>query len=87
MKTKVYIRIGKTGSKIKVDARTSPSIEPMRESTARFSKAIPTVYIALDIEIPDEAFKPPNISASISNPIEKMGTAIEVVDPLRVVGT
>jgi len=40
--------------------------------------------MALDLTIPDEAWKPPNISASISVPIEKLGTCIEVVDPLRM---
>jgi hypothetical protein len=85
MKTKIYLRIGRSGSKVKVDASLSTKIEPLREGNARYSKAIPTIFMALDIEIPDEAFKPPNISASISVPIEHVGTAIEVVDPLKVI--
>ena len=84
MKTKVYLRIGKDGSKVKVDAHTVPKIEPLRVGQSRYSKAIPTVFMALDLTIPDEAWKPPNISASISVPIEKLGTCIEVVDPLRM---
>jgi hypothetical protein len=86
MKTKVFLRIGKDDRKIKVDAHISPSIEPMRKGNGAYrQKAIPTVYMALELDIPDEAFKPPNISASISVPIEHIGTAIEVVDPLRMV--
>jgi hypothetical protein len=30
--------------------------------------------------------RPPSISASISVPIEKVGTAVEVVDPLKICG-
>jgi hypothetical protein len=87
MKTKIFLRIGKQGGKIKVDARViGPSIEPLREGSGRYAKAIPTIYMALDLEIPDEAFRPPNISASISVPIEKLGTAVEVIDPLRITG-
>ena len=86
MKAKVFLRIGKNGNKMKVDAKASPSIEPLRNGTDRHAKAIPTVYMALELDIPDEAFKPLNISASIAVPIERIGTAIEVVNPLRIVG-
>lgn len=86
MKQKIYLRIGRTnnGYKTKVDASTKAKIEPLREGTDRHSRAIPTVYMALNLTIPDEAFQPPNISASITIPLEKLGTAIEVVDPLRI---
>jgi hypothetical protein len=78
MQQSIYIRISKTG---KVEASRKPSQEPLRDSDR---KAIPTIFLALNLKIPDEAFKPPNISATISVPIEKIGTSIEVVDPLKV---
>lgn len=84
MKTKIYLRIAKDGSKIKVDASQKTKIEPIREGTHRYSKPMPTVFLAMDIEIPDEAFKPPNISVMISVPVERCGTAIEVVDPMKL---
>jgi len=86
MKTKVYLRIGREGLKIKVDAHVKPNIEPLRIGTGKWSKAMPTVFMAIDLEIPDAAFKPPNIFASISVPIEKVGIAVEVVDPMTMVG-
>lgn len=84
MKTRAYLRIGKNGSKIKIVANANPDTTPLKAGTDRYSKFIPTVYLSLELNIPDEAFKPPNISASITVPIEKVGTAIEVVDPLKV---
>lgn len=84
LKTNVFLRVGKDGSKYKAVATTNPTQEPLRIGTYRGGRAIPTVFLSLSLEIPDEAFKPPNISASISVPIEKLGTAIEVVDPIRV---
>lgn len=86
MKTKIYLRIGKNGQKVKVVANINPDISPLKAGTDRYAKSIPTVYMALELEIPDEAFRPPNISASIKVPIEKVGTAIEIVDPLRIIG-
>ena len=86
MKTKVYLRIGRdpTTGKVKIDGGSKQNLEPFREKSYRGSKAIPIVNMAVNIEIPDEAFRPPNICASIVVPIEKVGTAIEVVDPLRI---
>lgn len=87
MKTKVYLRIGKdSNKKIKIDARLNPNIEPLKVAPGRYARSIPTVYMALELEIPDAAFNPPTISAYISIPIEKLGTAVEVVDPLRLLG-
>lgn len=78
MKQTIYLRISKDGS---VDATKTFKQEPIRDCN---KKAKPTVFLALSLNIPDEAFKPPNISASITIPIEKLGTAIEIVDPLKV---
>ena len=90
MKTKVYLKIGKEGTgnhaKIRVEARTNHNGEPIRTGSGIHSKkAIPTVFMALELEIPDEAFQPPNVFAAIKVPIQKVGTAIEVVDPLRMI--
>lgn len=79
MKSKVYLRLTKDGM---VNATQSYKPEPLRDS---YKRAKPTVFLALELNIPDEAFKPPNITASITVPIEKVGTAIEVVDPLKMV--
>lgn len=78
MKEKIFLRIAKDG---KVDASLKFKQEPLRDSSNR---AKPTVYLALMIEIPDIAFQAPTISASISVPVEKVGTCIEVVDPMKV---
>lgn len=78
MKQSVYIRIAKNG---KVNATNKPSQEPLKDS---YGKSIPTVFLALQLEIPDAAFKPPNIQASIKVPIEHLGVAIETVDPLKL---
>lgn len=78
MKSKVYLRIAKDGS---VDAATKYKPEPLRDSRKRAKQ---TVYLVLNLEIPDEAFAPPNIFASIKVPIERLETAVEVVDPLKV---
>ena len=86
MKTKVYLRIGNNAGKIKIAANIKPDISPLKTGTDRWAKSSPTVYMALELNIPDEAFKPPNISASITIPIEKVGAAVEVVDPLIMVG-
>lgn len=83
MKTKVFLRIGKYQQRIRVDASLSPKYENLKQTAGR-SPAIPTVFMAMELEIPDEAFQPANIFASIKVPIEKLGTAIEVVDPLKV---
>ena len=86
MKSKVFLRISKDGSgKIKVDASTTSKTDPLKktESYGR-SKPLPTVFIALNLEIPDEAFVAPNIYVSITIPLEKVGTAIEIIDPLRL---
>jgi hypothetical protein len=79
MEKRVYIRISKSG---KIEASRTLKEEPIRGTNRRFE---PTVFLALDLTIPDEAFKPPTITASISVPIEKIGTAIHVVDPMKVI--
>jgi hypothetical protein len=76
MKQKIYMRISKDG---KVDASNKFKNEPLRDG---YKHAKSTVYLALMLEIPDVAFQPPTISASISVPIEKVGSCVEVVDPL-----
>jgi hypothetical protein len=86
MKTRIYLRIGNTNGKIKVVANIKPDLSPLKNGTGRYSRSIPTVYMSLELIIPDEAFKPPNISASIAVPIEKLGVAIETVDPLNLIG-
>jgi hypothetical protein len=78
MKQKAYLRITKDG---KIDASGKFKGEPLRDSNNR---AKPTVFLALELNIPDEAFQPPSISASITVPIEKLGTCIETVDPMKV---
>ena len=77
MQTVVHLRVAKNG---KTAVTSNPSQEPLRDSA---NKALPTVFLALNLKIPDEAFKPPNITAMITVPIEKIGTAIEVVDLLK----
>jgi hypothetical protein len=78
MKQMVYLRISKDGN---VSASSKHNQEPIRDYR---KKAKPTVFLALSLTIPDEAFKPPNITASITIPIEKIGNSIEVIDPLEM---
>ena len=80
MKTTVHLRLTKDGQ---VNATQTAKVEPLRDTRG---KAKPTVFLALQVNNPDEAFRPPSISASISVPIEKVGTAVEVVDPLKICG-
>jgi hypothetical protein len=80
MKTTIFLRLTKDGQ---VNATQTSKVEPLRDSRG---KAKHTVFLSLQVNIPDEAFRPPNISASISVPIERVGTAVEVVDPLKICG-
>jgi hypothetical protein len=86
MKVRIYMRIGKDEKtkKIYVDASTKQKTDPLRTSANRYSSSVPTIYMIQELTIPDEAFRPATISASISVPIEKLGTAVEVIDPLRI---
>ncbi len=60
----------------------TPSHNPIR--TSKYQPALPTILIALDLEISDTFFKPPNIFASIKiNEPEKVDVCVEVVDPSR----
>lgn len=79
MKTTIYLRLTKDG-RIRATQRYDP--DPIRDS---WKKALPTVFCAVTIEIPDVAFKPPSIIASIVVPVEKVGTCIEIVDPLKMI--
>lgn len=55
MKARLYVRIAKNGSRVKVQASTRPSFEPLERSNYGH-EAIPTVQFALDVDIPDKEF-------------------------------
>ena len=86
-KTKVYLRIGKVNNWKYITAVSATSTnEPLKDGHGTRRKSIPTVFLALDLSIPDEAFQPPNICASINIPVEKVQPCIEVLDPLKIMG-
>jgi len=51
MKQRIYIRIGKTKRNYIIRAEKNPNHEPLK-----FGGFLPTVLIALDLDIPDKEF-------------------------------
>lgn len=57
MKTRIYLRIAKKGSRIKAKADLKANRAPLNNGYANpYKEYYPTVLVALDIEIPDSEF-------------------------------
>lgn len=53
MRTTVYLRVGKSKDRIKVEASPKPSYVPLKIG----QRFIPTVAFGVEFDIPDELFK------------------------------
>lgn len=78
MKTRIYVRVGRQPrGKAKV---TATAVKPSNEPLFVVSKAIPTVAFALDIDIPDDAFKrAEKVLAEIDIPEPDLAADVKVV--------
>ena len=56
MKVRAYIRVAKTKRKFKVAASERPTAEPLEDRSCNPISYHPTIYFALDISLPDDAF-------------------------------
>lgn len=57
MKTRIYLRIGKSKRGPKVAVSQKPNHQALTEGSGRFSeKPIPTVCVGIDLTIDDKAF-------------------------------
>lgn len=81
MKTTVYLRAArsKNGRKAIVEATARPSYRPLHDHQA---VALPTVYFALDLVIPDDMFKVAErvvAELTLSAPDESIAAAVREV--------
>jgi hypothetical protein len=79
MKTRIYLRIAKNNSKIKVAISTRPNYESLGNGyKGKYYKAYPTLLIALDINIDDKEFLSTNKLLDLK--ITSIKSAIEIKD-------
>jgi len=57
MKTKIYLKVAEGAKKLKVYASLNPSQIPLSSQSYRDVKYLPTVFFAINVDIPDEAFE------------------------------
>ncbi len=57
MKTKVYIRAARGRNGPKVEAATRPNYQSLTEMKNYVERTLPTAMFALEVDIPEEAFK------------------------------
>lgn len=69
MKTRIYLRVAKNGYKVKVDASTKSSEDPifLPAQYNRAKEALPTVGFAVDFEIPDQLFSKASVVVATIN--------------------
>lgn len=56
MKQRIYLRLGKDGNKIAAAASVKQIFEPISKGASYSRRYIPTVTVALDVEIDDSEF-------------------------------
>lgn len=82
MKVRTYIRVGKrsTGrNAFAIDASHKPSSAPLALGSGHRRKILPTVAFAIDLDIPDAAFKQAEqVIAEIKIPADQIEIAAEV---------
>ena len=77
MKKRIYLKIGRNGSSIKVKAMLKPNYEPLFKGTKHYQpKYLSTVVIALDIDIDDKEFDSARILLEAR--IESAEPAVEI---------
>jgi len=76
MKQKIYLRIGKGNKGHRVAASTKPNLTPLVTGTNYRAKYMPTIQVALLIDIPDKEFDTSRILLEAK--IESAEPAIEI---------
>jgi len=76
MKDRVYLRVAKNGSKFKTAASSKPIKEPLFKGSYHNKEYLPTVLVALDMDINDREFDDARIELNIT--INRAEPAIEV---------
>lgn len=83
MKTRIYLRIAKTGNRkgFKVSASSMPNNEPLN-SGGYHTVWFPTVHFALDLETPDELFnQAETVIAALNVNMKEAQISTELVVP------
>jgi len=72
MKARIYLKVARNKRGVKVSAHPKPSYTPLtRSASGSYDRvALPTVHLAIDLEIPDEAFNPIPAGKVILDPSE-----------------
>ncbi len=79
---RIFLRIAKPArGDLKIEANAKKIDTPLRDSSGKF---LPTVILIQDIDIPDEAFRPPNIFIAMKLPAEKVEPIVQVIDPAKL---
>lgn len=68
-KVRAYIRVAKSGYKMKIDASTKSTEDPIFKPAQynRSKEALPTVGFAVDFEIPDQLFSRASVLVATIN--------------------
>lgn len=76
MKAKVYLNIGHYKGKTKVTAHSKPNYKSIEMGNGNRSYPIPTVMVALELEIPDKEFD--NARILLQTKIRETIPAVEI---------
>jgi len=76
MKVRVYLKVGKDGRGYKVQALTKPKYSAMEKGDKWSKRALPTVLITLDLDIPDTEFEATRIL--LESEIKKTTPCVQV---------
>ncbi|MFA4974064.1 MAG: hypothetical protein WC683_15745 [bacterium] len=84
-KARVYLRVAKDPQGGYVSqASKAMTAEPLRRSQTKGAPFIPTVFMTLDLDIPDEAFQPPSVHVALQVPKEAVFPCVQVIDSLKI---
>lgn len=88
-KVRTYIRVAKQGYKYRVDAGTKENVTPLHRPVPFNQKEfLPTVYFAVDLNIPDELFsKASRVIAEINVGLKDAVIAADIPVPAKKHGT
>jgi len=83
MKTRIYLRIARgSRGKSRVMASVSPKIEPIKSGSGYSVEYLPTVYFAVDFNIPNDLFEQAQIPiAEINVAMKDAKVAGEILVP------
>lgn len=78
MKIKVYIRAGRGRNGTKVTAATRPNYYPLVESRRGTEHLLPTAMFAIEVDIPESAFKhAEQVAASVRLDVDAAQVLVE----------